>query len=119
MIPYDDTEINNSKLKMKEKDKKYFTPEVGVSWEGWGNCFYYKKGTKVTLHIAVNVGTTVRKKILTLPEGYRPGGTIPFWGGGADGQVPDKSFVEIYSSGDVWVKCPSKLALILVEFDVF
>lgn len=121
MIPYDyDKEkINNADLQMREETKIYFNPEVGKSHMNWGGCYYYKIGTTVFLHIGVNLGTNIRSKIITMPEGFKPKSTIPGWGGGADGRVPDESFVEVFDTGEVWVKSSTKFALILVQYDIF
>lgn len=110
---------NNPDLKMSKSNVIYFTPQVGESWSGWGGCFYYKRGTTVTVHIAVKLGTSNRVRVFNLPVGYRPPATIPAWGGGADGGVPDSSFCETYDSGDIMVKSNSQYALILYSFDVF
>lgn len=111
--------LNDSNLKMLLSNVTYFTPENGQSWDNWGGCFYYKIGTRVVIHIGVKLNTSTRVKIVTLPQGFRPGGTIPAWGGGADGAVPDNSFAEIYNSGDIWVKSSTTFALMVVEFDAF
>ena len=110
---------NNPNLKMSKSNVIYFTPQVGESWSDWGGCFYYKRGTTVTVHIAVKLGTSNRVRVFNLPVGYRPSATVVAWGGGADGEVPDSSFCETYDSGDVMVKSNSQYALILYSFDVF
>lgn len=110
---------NNPNLQMSKSNVIYFTPQVGESWSSWGGCFYYKRGTTVTVHIAVHLGTSNRVRVFNLPVGYRPPATIVAWGGGADGGVPDSSFCETYDSGDVMVKSNSQYALILYSFDVF
>lgn len=114
-----DNKINDETLKLPENIKIVFNPENGQSVANWQGCYYYKKGSKVTLHIGINLGTTQRLRIFTMPAGFRPGGTIPVWGGGADGGVPDQSFAEIFANGEVYVKAPSKYILAVVEYDVF
>lgn len=117
--------INDPLLKRKTNIRKFFELEGGATHvDGWGGCYYYKIGTKVTVHIGVRLTSVVRTKIFTLPEGFRPPGTMPIWGGGADGAKPDQSFCEIFGNtlgadGEIYVKCPSKLGLFLVEYDVF
>lgn len=118
-------QINDVSVKRKNDIRKFFDLEGGaIHVENWGSCYYYKIGSKVTVHIGVRMPTINRTKIFTLPEGYRPPGTIPIWGGGADGAKPDQSFCEIFGNtlgadGEIYVKCPSKLGLFLVEYDVF
>lgn len=116
---------NDPSVKRKNDIRKFFDLEGGATHvDGWGGCYYYKIGTKVTVHIGARLTSVARTKIFTLPEGFRPPGTIPIWGGGADGAKPDQSFCEIFGNtlgadGEIYVKCPSKLGLFLVEYDVF
>lgn len=116
---------NDPSVKRKNDIRKFFDLEGGaIHVENWGSCYYYKIGSKVTVHIGVRMPTINRTKIFTLPEGFRPPGTIPIWGGGADGAKPDQSFCEIFGNtlgadGEIYVKCPSKSGLFLIEYDVF
>mgnify|MGYP001040035959 FL=1 len=112
-------DFNNASSKLDTKIKRTFEPLVGKSHSRWGGCYYYKVGTRVTLHIGVNLGTTVRSKLHIMEEGFRPIGAISGWGGGADANNLDKSFIELYPDGEIWIAAPSKFALITVEFDVF
>lgn len=111
--------INDASLKLSNDSKIIFIPEKGQAVDGWGGCYYYKIGTKVCVHIAVDLGTNIRNRVFILPEGFRPPGTIPIWGGGADGTVPDNSFAEIFPTGEIWVTAPTEFALIVVSYDVF
>lgn len=120
MIPQCKKNIyNRTDLKLKPEIAIPFTPLVGKNHASWGGCYYYKVKTKVTVHIGLNMQTTGRKKIFNIPEGYRPNGTTTTWGAGADGNVPDKSYIEIWPDGDIWVTTDNKFALIILEYDTF
>lgn len=121
MIPqFKNEKLNNPDLVENDNIKNFFTPLIGNALASLGKCFYYKKNKEVTVHFGINLGTAARSKIFTLPEGFRPTGTVVAWGGGADGTNLDKSFVEIWgNTGEIYVTSPSKYSLIDIKYDAF
>lgn len=50
-----------------------FTPLVGTNYSGYGNCYYYKKGSRVHVHVGLqNLTPNSTAIIFTLPQEYRP-----------------------------------------------
>ncbi len=117
MIPNDGK--NNATLKLEDKDIIAIEPLVGQNHPNLGNSYYYKIGTRVHIHLGINLKTATRSKVYNIPEGFRPKGAVSAWGGGADGMVPDKSFAELYDSGDIWVKSDTKFTILDMEYDAF
>lgn len=117
MIPNDGK--NNATLKLTEEDIIEFTPLIGENHPNLGKSYYYKIGTRVHLHLGINLKTATRSKVYTMPVGFRPKGAVSAWGGGADGVVPDESFAELYQSGEIWVKSATKFTILDIEYDAF
>lgn len=98
--------MNNSELKINTDNYVFFNPQNVQNYENYGNCFYYKIGTKVHLHIGVHSTEDVYYKIFTLPIGYRPsvkissvgiGGALNQFGGI---QIDSEGNVAIYPKGN-------------------
>lgn len=108
---------NNSNSSMGFSKVQTFTPNSAQNWDSWGGCYYYKKGTTVTIHIGLKLTNPGRVTIFTLPEGYRPYGALSQYGSGGTGEILKPSFIEIYDNGEVVVQSDTGYALILVQFD--
>ena len=94
------------------------TLSVGVNWANYGNCYYYKVGHRVTVHIGVSqIAASTRQTLWYLPAGYRPRATAIATGIGGDTQYISK--VHVASSGSVLVWSQSSYALVEVSFDAF
>ena len=112
--------INKELLKAIINNPKYLMDESeGNPHETYGNCWYYKSGTKVHLHIGINSlpDSTKEKKIYTMPEGYRPSCVI--CGRGISAVVTGNSNVMIWPSGTVNFYSTDGYAIVDVEYDAF
>lgn len=60
--------------KIRSNDIVYFTPTASTvsNYNGYGNCYYYKIGSRVHIHIGVKVDTTQSVTIYILPTQYLP-----------------------------------------------
>lgn len=109
---------NDSSLLINESDIIAITPSVGANYGNYGSSWYYKKGTKVHVHLGLS-GLTANNTndIFVLPEGYRPKGLIGITGLGEGmyqvigGQVTTIGEIKIYPLNEY--------ALFDVEFDAF
>lgn len=111
--------MNDNSLLFKESDIITITPLVGTNHENFGGSYYYKIGTKVHVHLGINLNTDVRSVVFNMPAGYRPQKNVCALGGGADGHVPDMSLTEITESGQVWAKSATKFICVDIEYDAF
>lgn len=111
--------INESTMLFDEGNIIKVTPTTGQNVTNWGGSYYYKVGTKVHVHLGINLNTNVRSEIFNLPEGFRPKGTICTFGGGADGNVPDTSLIEVIETGKIYAKSNTKFVCADIEYDAF
>lgn len=64
--------MNDNGLLFKGSDIIAITPSLGTNHSSWGGSYYYKIGTKVHIHLGINLNTNVRSEIFNMPRGYRP-----------------------------------------------
>ena len=96
-----------------------FTPTNGSN----SGCYYYKVGTRVTVHIGVSGLTNkYQQAIYTMPSGYRPGEKLEFVGRAminVDNGTLTPGEVEIYSNGTIYVHSSSQAIFIDFSYDAF
>ena len=100
---------------LKSDDIVYFTPTNVSNHAGYGNCYYYKLGSKVHIHIGVKVDTTENVAIYTLPNGYVP--ITNFAAVGLGDSLSNYSSVQINELGSISINSKSGYALIDTEYD--
>lgn len=94
------------------------TLDAGTHYSPYGNCWYYKIGHRVTVHIGVSGLTASTDTLLwTLPEGFRPRNAIG-WVGNASG-IGSYARFRITYTGAVRVHSASQYALGEISFDAF
>ena len=93
------------------------TPTNGTNHPYYGGTYYYKTGSRVHVHIGINLTTKNDTTIFTLPVGYRPYTIIGAVGLGTATNAT--SGVQILKNGNVVVNTQSSYALIDAEFDTF
>lgn len=110
IIPYIPTKI-------KSENIVYFTPtNANVSnYEGYGNCYYYRVGSRVHLHIGVKIDTTKTELIYILPTGYKPITALGYVGIGAS--MSSYATIQITTDGGLNIYSSSGYALIDCEYD--
>lgn len=113
---YKNFEINNPNLLFNISNRIYFTPTTGELYNGYGNCYYYKIGTKVHVHIGMKIDANDITLIYRLPEGYRPNSTIAIIGFGYT-SIGDVSKIQINSQGDISVYDGGGYVLADIEYD--
>lgn len=98
----------------------HFTPTKGSAYSNYDGCFYYKIGTRVTLHIGIQgLTSNSNNTVFTMPQGYRPGGMVCVAGtGGASFTAHAHCTVAAYS-GSVVVASSDQYANITLEYDAF
>lgn len=111
--------INDSSLVMSADNVVVITPTAtGVTnHSGYGNSYYYKKGSKVHVHLGLKIDVTTLVQISTLPEGYRPKGVIGSIGLGSE--INNYSGVQITEAGLIQCRAANGYCLIDVEYDAF
>lgn len=94
------------------------TPISGSNYSEYGNCYYYKKGSRVHIHIGIQ-GLTggVNTTISILPSGYQPSSLISAIGFGA--AWSEKAVLLITQNGELNVQSEGSYAMIDVEYDAF
>ena len=109
--------INDNNIVLDSSNVIQFTPTSGSAYSTYGNCYYYKKGSRVHVHIGIS-GLTANTVtgIYTLPEGFRPNHFISSTGMGAS--MAGISAIQIDSNGGIAVRSPQAYALIQIDFDV-
>lgn len=100
---------------LKQTDIKYFTPNNASNYEGYGNCYYYKIGSRVHLHVGVSISSTSNITIGILPEQYRPITAVCAVGLGSD--MSTFSTMQVSEYGRMDINSSSGYALIDVEYD--
>lgn len=109
--------FNDSSIVLDSSNINFFTPTSGSSYVTYGKCYYYKKGSKVHVHIGISdLTANTNTAIYTLPEGFRPNHLLS--GIGVSGNISNTSFGLIDNTGLITVRSPQQYALIQIEFDV-
>ena len=111
--------INEATMLLSSSNVISITPSGATNHTGFGGSYYYKTGTRVHVHLGIKMNTTTRSEIFNMPAGFRPKGTICVLGGGADGNVPDISSVEILEDGRIFAKSNTHFVCINTEYDAF
>lgn len=99
----------------------HFNPLVGSNNTDHGGCWYYKKGARVFINIAINtpnISQDVFSHIYTMPKGYRPYQTIFCKGGG--GSIAKTTGVEVLKNGNIIVNTQGE-AFVLgnIQYDAY
>lgn len=110
-------EYNKATAFMPVSELNTITPTAGENYSSFGNSFYYKKGSKVHVHLGlyqltVNSGNVV----FTLPEGYRPSYQLGFIGQGQTATTV--SGIVVSTSGAITVYGSTAYCNTDFEFDV-
>lgn len=100
---------------LKQTDIKYFTPNNASNYEGYGNCYYYKIGSRVHLHVGVSISSTSDITIGILPEQYRPITVVCAVGVGSE--MSNFSTMYVLQNGGICINSSHGYALIDVEYD--
>lgn len=94
------------------------TPAKGSNYEGYGNSYYYKKGSTVYVHLGLsNLTVNTLEVIYTLPVGHRPNQVIAFSGIGGD--LTQMACGQITDDGTIKIQSPSSYALFDFCFKAF
>lgn len=104
-----------TKNKLKNSDITYFEPQNASNYEGYGNSFYYKVGSRVHLHIGIKIENTANTQIYTLPEQYRPFVIAVAIGTGSS--FTNLSTGQVDNQGRVYVNSQYGYANIDIEYD--
>ena len=95
-----------------------FSPGTGSSWSTQGNCWYYKIGTRVHVHVAVEgIAANSNATLVTLPSGYVPYGVTIAGARGAS--ASNHATVWVNSSGVVSARSTDTSVAGDLEFDAF
>ena len=90
----------------------------GSPVSGWGDCWYYKIGTRVHLHIAVDsITANSNVQVFTMPSGFRPYGRLNAAGRGSNGSQISNLWVE--STGQVYIRSEATTGIADIEYDAF
>lgn len=110
-----DLPINDASVLLDTNDVISFTPATCTPYAGYGNCYYYKIGTRVHVHIGVSGSNSIHYREFEMPIGYRPnGGSFVAFGIGAN--MDDSSVVQI-SDNKINIKCVAGYCLADMEYD--
>lgn len=95
-----------------------FTPTTGSSLSTYGNCYYYKIGSHVHVHVGMN-GLTANTDtvIFTLPTGYRPYSSMNFKG--ENNGINSMASMRVNASGSVQVRSEGTYAMVDAIFDAY
>ena len=111
------SEINNPVLLLSSSDVIRFTPTNASAHNFYGGCYYYKKGTKVHLHLGLSGLSNSNVNIFTLPKGYRP---YTLLGGVSQADsLTTRAGYEINANGVINVNSSHGYMLADIEFDAF
>ena len=118
--PEDDVlELKAKSINFSIRDEKIsFTPNNCSNYNNYGNCYYYRVGSRVCVHVGVSGLTSAKfTQIYTLPSGYRPLSQYKAIGGGS--KADDFSTLQVNTNGEVYVVSQGQHAIIDGMFDVF
>ena len=110
--------VNDATVNLSESDIIAINPIDGANYPSWGNSYYYKKGTRVHIHLGLyDLNANTSTDIFVLPEGYRPRST--FTGIGQGQQVSAFAIASIAPTGGVVVYGSTEYFIGDFEFDTF
>ena len=90
----------------------------GANYSGYGNCYYYKKGSRVHIHIGIQGLTEdTSTTIAVLPAGYRPSSVILAIGFGSS--WTEKATLLVTQNGELNIQSEGTYAMADVEYDAF
>ena len=95
-----------------------FTPTNATNYSNYGNCYYYKDGHRVTLHIGVSCSNNEILTIFTLPAEYRPTVT-GIVGKGLGAGLSDTSCVFVKENGEIKIYTTSGYVRVDMSWDIF
>lgn len=116
-VPEGYEEVDETAVNLKTSIIHQVTPINGTNYDFYGNTYYYKIGSRVHVHIGINLTVNTNENIFTLPVGYRPYTIIGAVGLGSI--INSTSGVQITSDGSVTVNTQSQYVLLDIEFDTF
>lgn len=94
------------------------TPTAGSNYSGYGNSYFYKIGTRVHIHLGLQgLTANTNQYVATIPEGYRPRGTLAIVGLGAT--QTEIIGGQAYPGGSISIQPVSQYALFDYEYDAF
>lgn len=94
------------------------TPLKGSNYNGYGNSYYYKKGSTVYVHLGLsNLTVNTLEVVYTLPVGHRPNQPISFLGVGEN--LTQIVCGQIIPNGEIKIQSPSSYALLDFCFKAF
>ena len=107
---------NDASLLMSSSDIIPITPKAGSNYSTYGNSYYYKKGTRVHVHLGLQGLTpNASNVVFEFPEGYRPKNVMSIIGlsQGVNDIIGGQAhgYIQIYPTHEY--------ALFDFEFDVF
>lgn len=109
--------INNSFANsLTSSDLISFTPLVGASYGNYGNCYYFKKGNQVHVHVGMSgLTANARNSVFTLPSGYRPISMVCSTGKGGTSYIA-YSIITVYTNGEIIISGTDEYAGVDVMF---
>lgn len=111
-------EMNNPDILLDKKEVINITPLVGSNYEIYGNSYYYKKGSKVYLHMGLSgLTANTSKTVFVMPVGYRPYSRISISGQGSGYNTTCGG--ELKTDGTLILTSTSTYAVFSVEYDSF
>jgi hypothetical protein len=87
------------------------------NYNGFGNSYYYKTGTRVCVHLGIKVDSTEWEFVFHLPEGCRPYGLVQKTLCGSS--LLKSTGVQLSQNGDIYVQTDTSYACGDFEFDAF
>ena len=109
-------DFNNANTKLDISKVINFTPQNATNYENYGNCYYYKIGSKVHLHIGILCDNSTKSVIYTMPEGFRPYTTVNSMGRGED--LDKYGMMAIGTDGKIYCISSTKYFVADIEYDV-
>ena len=95
-----------------------YSPSTGTAWSTQGNCWYYKIGTRVHVHVAVEgLTANTNSTIVNLPSGYIPYSVNIVGARGAS--ASNHATIWVNSSGTVSARSTDTSVAGDLEFDAF
>lgn len=112
-----ESDVNNPKILANKADLIYFTPVNCGMHEYYGNCYYYKKGNRVHVHLGLSGLPNSQINVYTLPAGFRPYHAL---GGAGVADMPGHyAGWEVVSNGNINVHSSYGYMLTDIEFDAY
>jgi hypothetical protein len=94
-----------------------FSPNNASAYDFYGGCYYYKKGTRVHIHLGLSNLPNDRVEVFVLPVGYRPYSVIA--GVSMADNLTTKAGYEVYTNGYIAVNSGYGYMIADIEFDAF